>query len=367
MNGHHKVPAGGQVQLLVGSKFIEVPTLIERSPEEIPELVKGLFPEVGQVAIVGQSDVGKSTVCKQLCICISTGIPFIDFEVSTRQRGAIYVSTEDYESAVGSVLRKQVEGLKVQSDQGLNNFRCLFFIDNLYEELDKELSRKGADIIVIDAFLDVFTGGLNDSDKIRQFLAPYTALARQHGCLILWVHHTKKDALDRSPDKRNASGGQGFEALMRDVIEMRKSVSQGIQLCNVKGNYHPDSEKGKSYNLVYDPKYRIYYRTEERTDLHKIGGKKPPNASTLPDEVSDKDRMKLIEAAFSRNGKPDSESWYTKSEVENNLFRAGRELKVDISVRGAGIWFGHYRSLGRIVADDEKKHHPKYRYNSPKK
>ena len=363
MRGYTKKSTGGQAQLLVGSKFIEAPSLMENSPDQIPELVQGLFPKVGQIALIGQSDVGKSTLVKQLCLCVCTGIPFLDFEIVSPQKGAIYVSTEDYEFAVGSVLRKQVEGLVVRNHPGLENFRCLFFFDDLYNDLDKELTRNGAVIVVIDAFLDVFTGGLNESDKIRQFLASYTYLCRKHGCLILWVHHTTKEASKRSPNKRNASGGQGFEALMRDVVEMRKEEGQGIHFCNVKGNYHPDSEKGRSYNLVFDPIYRIYRRTEERTDLNKIGGKRPYNAKALPDYVPEITRKKLIETAFSRNGKLDTEAWYTKSEVGNNLIRAGRELKLEISVRGSGIWFGHYRSRGRIVADDEKKQHPKFRYN----
>jgi len=363
MRGYSNKSTGREVQLLVGSKFIEAPRLMENSPDQIPELVKGLFPEVGQVAFIGQSDVGKSTLVKQLCICVCTGIPFLDFEIVSHPRGGIYVSSEDYEYAVGSVLRKQVEGLKVQNHPGLKDFRCLFFIDDLYNDLDRELTRKGADIVVIDAFLDVFTGGLNDSDKIRQFLAQYTYLARIHGCLIVWIHHTKKDALHKNPDKRNATGGQGFEALMRDVVEMRKDESQGIHLCNVKGNYHPDSEKGKSYNLIFDPTYRIYRRTEERTDLNKIGGKRPHNSKALPEYVSEVTQKKLIEAVFSRNGKPDSESSYTKSEVMDKLIRAGNELKVEISKRGADKWFKHYQSMGWIVADDKSKQHPKFRYN----
>ena len=47
--------------------------LIKRPITEIPRLVDPIFPKVGSIAMVGTSDIGKSTLLRQFALSVSMG------------------------------------------------------------------------------------------------------------------------------------------------------------------------------------------------------------------------------------------------------------------------------------------------------
>lgn len=124
-------------------------------------------------------------------------------------------------------------------------------------ELDRRLTRQPADVVIIDCFSDAFGGDLKDTQKIRSYLHPYQELALKHQCLILFLHHTSKRTEAYEPSKHNLLSGQGFEAKMRLVIELRADISDPTirHLCIVKGNYLPGNMKRESYVLRFDEEY----------------------------------------------------------------------------------------------------------------
>ena len=98
---------------LVKPKEITAYDLLKRDVKEIPFLVKPLLPKTGIVALAGTSDVGKSTLLRQLAIAIATGQEtFLGFEIKTTHQSVIYVSTEDDENAIATLLRKQQNSLQ---------------------------------------------------------------------------------------------------------------------------------------------------------------------------------------------------------------------------------------------------------------
>ena len=48
--------------------------LLRKSGENMPCLIEPIFPKVGIVAIAGSSDAGKSTLMRQLCMSITSGM-----------------------------------------------------------------------------------------------------------------------------------------------------------------------------------------------------------------------------------------------------------------------------------------------------
>lgn len=232
--------------------------------KEIPCLVEPFLQQTGLACLAGSSDTGKSSILRQLAISIVTGDPdFIGFKINARHKSVIYVSTEDLERETAYLLFRQSQQ---HEPQRLRWLRFVFDINSLYKELDKRLINRPADLVVIDCFADSYSGDLKDTQKIRTYLHPFQELAQKHQCLILFLHHTGKRTENLGPSKNNLLSGQGFEAKMRLVIELRADIINPCHrhLCIVKGNYLPASYKKESYVLRFDEQSFTFTNTGER-------------------------------------------------------------------------------------------------------
>jgi RecA-family ATPase len=232
--------------------------------KEIPTLVAPFLQQTGLACLAGSSDTGKSSILRQLAVAIVTGEPnFLGFKINAKHHSVIYVSTEDLERETAYLLSRQAQRYKPELLKGL---RFVFDFENLYNELDKRLNNKPADLVIIDCFADAYGGDLKDTQRIRMYLHPFQDLAQQHQCLILFLHHTGKRTENFEPSKNNLLSGQGFEAKMRLVIELRADLLNPLHrhLCIVKGNYLPASYKKESYVLKFDEQNFIFSNTGER-------------------------------------------------------------------------------------------------------
>ncbi len=248
---------------------------------EIPYLLKPLLPKKGLVTLVGSSDTGKSTFLRQLALAISQEKEtFLDFVIDSKNHKVIIVSTEDDDSSTSVLLRKQLK----DADQGhLENLRYIFDSDDILTKLKESLKQESADLIIIDAFPDLFGGEMNQANKVRSFLNEYKNLAVQYDCLCLFLHHNGKRTEDSEPSKNNILGSQGFEAKMRLVLELRKDFGDPSlrHLCVVKGNYLPESDKGSSYVLKMDDNM-VYSNTGMRVPFSHL---KRPTTPSSNDET----------------------------------------------------------------------------------
>jgi RecA-family ATPase len=196
---------------------------------------------------------------------------FLGFEIQAQHRSAIYVSTEDDETAISYLLNKQNKG-KGYASTAYKGLRYLFDLGNdLVKELDKRLKRKPADLIIIDAFTDLYGKNMNESNQVRFFLNDYSQLAQKHQCLIVFLHHTGKRTEEQAPSKHNLLGSQAFEAKMRLVIELRVDYHNPElrHLCIVKGNYLPAELKQESYVLRFD-EHMLFHSTGERASFEEL-------------------------------------------------------------------------------------------------
>ena len=229
--------------------------LIESAPTEISALLEPILPRVGVAALVGSSDSGKSTFLRGLAMAVSSGQQlYAGFRLSPLHQSAIYVSTEDDQNSVAALLKRQ--NTELQLDTSLyDNLRFVFDSDNIITKLDNMLSARAADLVIVDAFSDIYTGSLNENNQVRGFLQEFHDIAQRHQCLILFLHHTGKRTESLTPSKHNAIGSQGFEAKMRLVMELRPDPEQNDirHLCLVKGNYLAEEFKHDSFMLRFTP------------------------------------------------------------------------------------------------------------------
>lgn len=255
--------------------------LLLQDIQALPCLVEPFFQQIGIACLAGSSDTGKSTLLRQLAIAIVTGEnDFLGFKINAIYKSVIYVSTEDLERETAFILKKQANKYKPELLRGL---RLLFDTTDILVQLEKRLTANPADLIIIDCFADIFGKNLNDTQHLRGFLHPYQQLAQKYKCLILFLHHTGKRTEDKEPNKNNLLGGQGFEAKMRMVIELRADQMnpKHRHLCIVKGNYLPANYKKESIVLQFDEETFTFSNTGERTPFEALVKRENENGEKM--------------------------------------------------------------------------------------
>ena len=249
---------------------ITADVLLSTKRDKIPTLIDPIIPQGCLVALFGATDNGKSTFCRQLCMCVASGTDFVGFKTTTTDHHCIYVSTEDDDVAIQVNMGKQQKELNL-SNESLSNITFMFETDNLLDRLEQKLKEKPTALVVIDCFADVYTGEPYQANKVREFLKPYHTLAIKYNTTIMFSQHANKNAENNSPHKNNANGSGGFEGKCRAVYEFRSNKTNPDKkyLCAVKGNYLPSSLKQYAYDLTFNENL-VFTATGTRTAFENI-------------------------------------------------------------------------------------------------
>ena len=243
-----------EAERVIYRKYIVTGDIVASAENEAMDcLLEPILPRVGVAALVGTSDSGKSTLLRGLAMAVCAGSKrYLGFELNPKHYRALYVSTEDDQQALGPLMRRQMQDLCTTAEiYGKLGF--IFDTDNLLDTLDQSLTAEPADIVIVDAFADLYTGPMNENNRVRSFLNTFSQLAQKHATLVVFLHHPGKRTESLAPSKHNAIGSQGFEAKMRTMIELRPDPEHHDirHLCVVKGNYLPAEYKHDSFELRF--------------------------------------------------------------------------------------------------------------------
>ncbi|WP_345275549.1 AAA family ATPase [Litoribaculum gwangyangense] len=259
--------------ILKGHSFKKSYTALELfnlETENIPKLLEPFLQKSGLATLVGTSDAGKSTFLRQLCLSIVLkSKAFLGFKLNPKHHRVIYVTTEDDYSSVSYSIIKQVNSLKKKIKNldvsNLSNLEFIFDTENLYENLKTSIEENPVDLIVIDAFTDIYDKEINANTQVRRFLNIYSNLAFQNNCLILFLHHIGKNTQRKTPSKDSIIGSQAFEAKMRVVLELRPNFKNKnfIDLWVLKSNFLESSYKEKGIILERDK--NLYFSNTGQT------------------------------------------------------------------------------------------------------
>ena len=276
----------GEKSLLL--KYLSNAADMLRAPiEGIDNLVEPLLPRMGVAALVGTSDSGKSTFLRGLAMAIVEGRnDYVGFCLKPLHRRAIYVSTEDDAQSVAALMKRQIAELGT-SEEDYEGLDFIFDTSDLLPTLDAALSERPADVVIVDAFADLYTGALNENNRVRGFLQQYHALALRHNTLVLFLHHTSKRSEVLAPSKHNAIGSQGFEAKMRLMMELRPDPERHDirHLCVVKGNYLAAEYKHDSFELRFTEGLN-YVATGERVPFEMLRERDPEKEEASKEKVA---------------------------------------------------------------------------------
>jgi hypothetical protein len=259
--------------------------LLRRGRTEVPKLVDPLFIKKGVVGITGATDCGKSTFCRQLTMAVAQRkTSFLGYPLNCRFGRAIYISTEDDDESVAAQLHKQAGNL--EHDE-LQNLYFFFESNDLLNELDKFLSVKRVDLIVLDTWSDTYEGNPNNWVEVRKSISALKALALKYECLVLIVHHNVKNSEKSLPDKNKLNGSQAIEAKLRCLLELRKGSSPNERhLYVLKHNYMSAEQKAEGMVLELNSERLLFTNTGRRTpvsgDTGDVGSKQYDPAVWIP-------------------------------------------------------------------------------------
>lgn len=234
------------------------------------QLLEGVFEKTGLVCIAGATDTGKSMLLRDFAISISQLEEFfLGFKLNTRTNNVIFISTEDGKSKTAELLRIQTEGL---IDDSLNRIHFIFNPDDAFLEAEKALKKINAEIVFVDCFQDAFQGDAIKSNDVRNYLNKWQKISEEKECLIVFLHHTNKRSEFDAPSKHNLNGGQGFQAKMRTVVELRADPvdKNKRHFCIVKGNYLGSGQKDRSFVLYFDNENLRFTSKGERADYSTL-------------------------------------------------------------------------------------------------
>lgn len=300
-------------------KIKRAPDLIRRGVQEIPMLFAPVFPRKGVALFAGSSDAGKSMLLRNMAISVVTGRDFLGWKYKGVHRSCIFVATEDDEDATSYLLSKHEKTYGDAIDD-LHNLRFMFNSDNIVSELDSELSIEPADLVIVDAYSDVFDGKeQNNAAQTRAFVNKFKALAEKYSCLFLFLHHTGKRTEDLAPSKNNFVGSQSLEASVRLGIELRidRMNPELRHLCIVKGNYLGSQYKQSSFVLKMDENF-VFSETGDRIVFEYLALN--PNQSKLqskgkqPSDFTEEQHLSFLRKAASE---PVSKRKLTSAVMEN--------------------------------------------------
>ena len=228
-----------------------------RTPKtETRWLIDKRVPYGSLTALVGESGVGKSTYLRQLAIAIASGSKsFLNDRLNPIHKRVMYVSTEDGMSFTREALTKQLQipedafdeyGILIEEDERLRNMMFIFDNETIIDALRLQLEIEDYDLIIVDAYSDIFEGDMNQSNQVRKFLTAYSLLASEYDCAILFMHHFGKGI--KTNDKHRILGSSGFELKMRSVLSLSNNDGK-VHLQTIKNNYLDPKEAQMVYHL----------------------------------------------------------------------------------------------------------------------
>ena len=176
---------------------------------------------------------------------------------------------------------------------------------DLLKTIEAHVKKQPVDLIIIDAFADVFDDEINSNTKVRKFLMDYHRLAIKNKCLIVFLHHLAKRSESITPSKNNIIGSQGFEAKMRSIVEIKKERNNSHFLILLKCNFLPNSEKEIKHELVFDEASLTFSKTKRTFSLRAIGKSSNPEIlEKIRDLRKDGKSYRLIEYQLKQSGTP---------------------------------------------------------------
>jgi hypothetical protein len=172
-----------------GFNFSTLDELLNEPEEEISFVWDMTLPAGGFSICSAKPKVGKSTVARNLAVCVSRGAPFLGRD--TLQGKVLYLCLEEKRAEIAKQFRKM----------GISGNNILIYTGatpkNALDELAKEIAEHEPLLVIIDPLSRVLrVGDFNDYASMAHNLEPFIDLARKFKVHIMALHHDSKAQRD---------------------------------------------------------------------------------------------------------------------------------------------------------------------------
>lgn len=265
--------AGAAPARKIGFTFGELELLDITPPEEI---IRGLGRGYNGL-LNAVTNVGKSTLIRNLALCLITGTQFPPLTVSNKLRRVCLIDTEDTLSYLKKDIGKMIIGFSDQ-EKDLVRSNLLLICDLPFPD-DEEIRLNypehfkpllaaiqgfKPDMIFVDTVSSSFSiRNENDNAEVKEkIMRPLRRLARKTDAGLLAAHHIGKAKLEDGAARENAHKGRGASSISdqsKVVFNLETGTNGDVILScpKIKG------EKFDDVILLYDKEKRWFSRQGE--------------------------------------------------------------------------------------------------------
>ena len=188
-------------------------------------LIRGLVPREGVVVMCADAGIGKTTLIAQMTVCLTTGSPFVGYEVD-QAVPTLTVAAEGSRLAFRNRFMATCRSLRVDT-AGLSWYvqpdkMTDYMIGS--PKLEQMIEKSRAKLVVLDTLGYFHKGDENDAnDWKRHVMQPLRSLIGKYGCSFVLVHHHSKGA-----DRHGWQKGRGTTAMFADCdVWLRLEKAEG--------------------------------------------------------------------------------------------------------------------------------------------
>lgn len=185
-------------------------------PKEIDWVIDGFIHRKGLLITFGPAGVGKSQLLLRACEAMSTGKPFLKWQV-TRPMRMMYISLEMPDEELYQFLQT----MQMPADNPLLQQNFLVMPLGLSiklgsgiakEHLNRVVEKFKPDGIIIDSFLKAVGEDINNTKTVVDVIDYVdTYLRLKYGCFVWFIHHPRKGQVgNRRPDKMDDMFGASY-------------------------------------------------------------------------------------------------------------------------------------------------------------
>jgi len=274
-------------ELAIKKNFIltKLSDLIAEPEEEISYIVEGLLPSAGISLFAGKPKAGKTTLARDLALCIAQGKDFLNRTVI--KGSVIYLALEEKRSEV----KRHFEDMGVIGDEEIY-IHAASAPQNAIAELNELARIHTPRLIIVDPlfrFISVRDG--NDYASVTKALEPLVNLARATKSHIMCVHHLGKG--ERSGADA-ILGSTAIRAAVDTSLMLRRTDKYRIIWSEQR--YGTDLEESV---IDFDPNTRTskISGTKYEAENNRIGKDICDYLSRQKEPVSEKDIKENVEGA----------------------------------------------------------------------
>jgi RecA-family ATPase len=152
----------------------------------------GILVPGTKMIIFGKFQTWKSMLSNYTGFCIAEGVPWFGYR--THKTPTYLLQIENPQAQNRERVLKIAEGNSIQSDNIWFCTEPYIKLDKGFgiAELDKELSRTGARVLIVDPIYKVVSGRMTDEWDMRQFMDRMDLLMDKYKFSLILVHHDRK-------------------------------------------------------------------------------------------------------------------------------------------------------------------------------